>query len=52
MSESEAFKRMSREYIIGRFEQKNSKNWKKEVLMNKEVANLAATTEIAMRLCI
>ena len=27
-------------------------NWKKDVLMNKEIANLAATTEIAMRLCL
>jgi hypothetical protein len=52
MSESEAFKKMSTEYIIGRFRQNHPKNWKKEVLLNKEVANLAATTEIAMRLCL
>lgn len=50
MSENDLFKKLSSQYLLGRFKQQNTKSWKKEVITNKEIANLAPTTEIAMRL--
>lgn len=54
ISENAIFRKQCKEYLVGRFRQQNPtiKNWKKEVLLNKEIANLAPTTEAAMRLCL
>jgi uncharacterized protein involved in tolerance to divalent cations len=54
ISETELFRSKSSEYIVALFKSVESSvyNWKNDVLTNKEIANLAATTEIAMRLCL
>jgi len=51
LSDNDIFRTQCKEYIIGRLKQKSQKKWKREVIYNKEIANLAPTTEIAMRLC-
>lgn len=35
MSENDLFKKLSSNYLLGRFKQRNNKNWKMEVITNK-----------------